>query len=176
LFILAIILGTWLFLRNLSVSVIYQQVSTLVIIAVGWALSVFFIYRIFISWIYKPVKKIEKISGLISVGDLSEKANLRGSDELGRIAGSMDRIIQNQSNLCEFLEKIGDGNFNIDYTVLSDKDKLGYSITGMRDKLQKLVSEDASRQWSSEGIARFGAILREYSDDLNMLFDKLLCD
>lgn len=113
---------------------------------------------------------------MTTVGDLSAKLDVNSNDELGCISDSVNCIIQNQSNLSDFLEKIGDGNFNIEYPVLGEKDKLGYSITGMRDKLQKLVSEDASRQWSTEGIAKFSAILREYTDDLKVLCDKLLSD
>ena len=84
---------------------------------------------------------------------MSIKVDYRSNDELGKIAESIDCIIRNQFNLAEFLEKIGDGNFNIEYAVLGEKDKLGNSITRMREKLQKLVTEDASRQWSTEGIA-----------------------
>jgi PAS domain S-box-containing protein len=163
-------------LKNLSLSFIYQQISSLILVVILWGFSLFLVYRIFILYLYRPISKVEKVLKLASVGDLSEKANYRSNDELGQIAGSIDTIIQNQSNLAEFLEKIGDGNFNIEYHVLSEKDKLGYSITGMRDKLHKLVTEDTSRQWSTEGIAKFGAILRENTDDLKVVCDKLLSD
>lgn len=175
-FLLINTVGIIYVLKNFSLSIIYQQVSSMIFVLIGWLVLLFIIYRIFLVYFHRPIKKIEKVLKLASVGDLSEKANYSSNDELGRIAQSIDRIIQNQSNLSEFLEKIGDGNFNIEYTVLSDKDKLGYSITGMRDKLHKLVSDDAKRQWSTEGIARFGAILRENTDDIKLVCDKLLSD
>jgi PAS domain S-box-containing protein len=163
-------------LKNLSASIIYQQISTLIFVIVLWGLALLAIYMFFLRYIYRPVRSIDQTMKLVALGDLSGKVGIKTNDELGQIADSIDSVIENQLKLAEFLEKIGDGNFNIDYTVLSEKDKLGYSITGMRDKLHKLVSEDASRQWSSEGIAKFGAILRENSDDLKVLCDKLLSD
>jgi hypothetical protein len=176
LFLLINVGGVVYVLKNITLSFIYQQLSSLFFVLILWSILIFFVYRILILHVYRPIRKIEKVLKLASVGDLSEKANYKSNDELGQIAGSIDSIIQNQSNLAEFLEKIGDGNFNIEYNVLSEKDKLGYSITGMRDKLHNLVSEDASRQWSTEGIARFGAILRENTDDVRVVCDKLLSD
>jgi len=164
------------FLRNLESSIIYQQISSLVVIVIVWALVLAVIYRIFNVYIYRPVKKIEEVLNLLSTGDLSVKADCTSNDELGQIAASVNTIIQNQSNLAEFLNKIGDGNFNIEYNVLSEKDKLGNSITGMRSKLHNLVSEDARRQWSNEGIAKFSAILRDNNDDLKVLCDILLSE
>jgi len=164
------------FLRNLESSIIYQQISSLVVIVIVWALVLAVIYRFFNVYIYRPVKKIEEVLNLLSTGDLSVKADCTSNDELGQIAASVNTIIQNQSNLAEFLNKIGDGNFNIEYNVLSEKDKLGNSITGMRSKLHNLVSEDARRQWSNEGIAKFSAILRDNNDDLKVLCDILLSE
>jgi PAS domain S-box-containing protein len=176
LFILINAVGIIYVLRNLSYSIIYQQVSALIIVTVIWLLVILAIYRIFLVYIYTPVSKVEQTLKLVAEGDLSVKINFNNNDELSNIAGSINHIIQNQLNAAEFLEKIGDGNFNIDYNILSENDRLGYSITGMREKLHKLVSDDAIRQWSSEGIAKFSAILRENSDDQKALCDKLVSD
>lgn len=168
--------GILIVLSNLSPEIIYRQISLFVLVGIIWAASVYGIWKVLQVFFLKPVEAIERTLELVSAGDLSVEIMLNRKDELGRIADSIDGLIRNQSKLAEFLEKIGDGNFNIEYTVLGDKDKLGHSITGMRDKLQKLVSEDAARQWSSEGIARFSTILRENADDLKTMCDKLLSD
>ncbi len=173
-FLLIVVAGIGFILSNLSLSIIYQQISYLIIVVFIWGIAIFFIRKFYNVYIDQPLKKIEEVSKQASIGDLSTKANYKGKGEFGNIADSIDRIIQNQSNLAEFVEKIGDGNYNVEYTVLSDKDKLGYSITGMRDKLHNLASEDEKRTWATEGIAQFGAILRDNADDLKVLCDKLL--
>jgi PAS domain S-box-containing protein len=168
--------GILFVVRNLSWETIYQQISLIVPVLLLWTASVIAVYRIFIAYIVNPVKTIEKSLSGIASGDLSVMTNISRSDEIGNIASYTDKLIKNQSDLADFLEKIGDGKFNTEYKVLSENDKLGLSITGMKDKLQKLVSEDARRQWSSEGVARFSALLRENSDDLKLLCDNLLAD
>jgi PAS domain S-box-containing protein len=174
LFLLIIVGGIYFVLRNMSMAIIYQQISALIIVTILWIASISIFFVLVKSYIFKPVKKIESALKHAADGDLSVKVDYRSNDELGQIAESVDSIIKNQYNLAEFLEKIGDGNFNIEYAVHGENDKLGNSITRMREKLLKLVTEDASRQWSTEGIARFGAILRENTDDLKMVCDKLL--
>jgi PAS domain S-box-containing protein len=176
LFLLVLIGGIYFVLKNLSLAIIYQQISSLIIVAVIWGIALILVLQIFKTKIYRPIQKIEDVLKHAAIGDLSVKSDYKSDDELGQIAESIDSIIQNQLKLSEFLEKIGDGNFSIEYVVLSEKDKLGYSIAGMREKLHKLVTEDASRQWATEGIAKFGAILRENNDDLKVLCDKLLSD
>jgi len=174
LFVLMVIAGIAFVLSNLSPTIIYQQITSIIVVLIIWAISILLIRRFYNIHIQKPLKKIEEVSRQASKGDLSTKANYKSNDELGIIADSIDNIIQNQSNLAEFVEKIGDGNYNIDYSILSDKDKLGYSITSMKNKLHNLASEDATRKWSTEGIAKFGAILRENTDDLKIVCDNLL--
>lgn len=174
LFILIIIAGMAFVLKNLSREVIFQQITALAVILLVWVTAVVILKRLFQVFVEKPSRKIARISRQASMGDLSARVDYKSTDELGEIADSIDRIIQNQLNLADYIEKIGDGNLNIEHTVLSDQDKLGYAVKGMRDKLHKLASEESIRKWSTEGMTRFEAILRESTDDLKLISDKLL--
>jgi PAS domain S-box-containing protein len=176
LFILILIGGTVFVIRNLSADIIFQQISLLIPVLIAWIAIIAGIRWIFYSYILNPLKSIEKTLEMIAEGDLSAFTGISREDEIGKIADFIDKLIRNQSELASFIEKIGDGEFQTEFKKLGEKDKLGSAITGMRDKLQKLISEDAKRQWSSEGVAHFGALLRENSDDLKSLCDKLLAD
>lgn len=175
-FILIVTGGVLFVIKNLSPEIIYQQITLLVTVLIIWIGLIAVIIRIFTNRISKPLKSIEKTLEMIAEGDLSALTGISGEDEIGRIAEFIDKLVKNQSELASFIEKIGDGEFQTEFKKLGEKDKLGSAITGMRDKLQKLISEDAKIQWSSEGVAHFGAILRENSDDLKSLCDKLLTD
>jgi PAS domain S-box-containing protein len=175
-FILIVTGGVLVVIKNLSADTFYQQISLLITVLIAWIAVIAGLVRIFNNRILKPLKLIEKTLEMIAEGDLSAFTGISNKDEIGRIAGFIDKLIKNQSELAFFIEKIGDGEFHTEFKKLGEKDKLGSAITGMRDKLQKLISEDAKRQWSSEGVAHFEAILRENSDDLKLLCDKLLTD
>lgn len=174
LFFVLIVLGIAFVLRNISADLLYQQINSLIIISCIFILAAVIIIWYFRTHLSNPLKKIAHVSRRASVGDLSEEIGSLGEDEIGQIASSIDAIIQNQQKLAEFAEKIGDGDFDIDYQVLSAKDKLGSSITGMRDKLQKLSVEDEARNWVSAGLTRFSEILRNEDENLSELCDKFL--
>ncbi|MFW5645058.1 MAG: GAF domain-containing protein, partial [Bacteroidota bacterium] len=166
--------GIVIMLQNISSQQFYQQITLIIIVVTVWIIALLLIRRFFVHYLLNPLQRSVQISHQASVGDLSEKTGLKGKDEIGQIASSVDAIIQNQLNLAEFAEKIGDGNFEIDYELLSEKDKLGLSITGMRDKLQKLAAEDDARNWVSAGLSKFGEILRKDDCELKELSDKFL--
>ena len=178
LLILALILinglGFFLFIPSLSVASIYQDITSVSLLLILWISSFIIIKRIFNIYFIIPLSRLEKVSQLSSVGDLSQKVEFAGHDEIGHISASMDAMIQNQLNMAKFAERIGDGDYNAEYTLLSDKDILGSSITNMRDKLQKLAVEDNERNWSSQGLTSFSAILRDEADDMSALCDNVL--
>jgi PAS domain S-box-containing protein len=174
LFILMIIAGIAFVLSNLSSAVIYQQVTYLIIVLVLWIISVVAIRKIYRYHIETPLETLSTVSKAASFGDLSVKTGYRNRDEIGQISVAIDKIIQNQLALADFAEKIGDGIFDVEYNVLGSQDKLGSSITGMRDKLQKIALEDIGRNWASQGLTKFGEITREEADNLSLLCDKFL--
>lgn len=174
LFITIILCSIAVFLKNLSAGIIYQQITLITMILVIWAICILLILRYFRRNIVNPLKKAARVSMMASVGSLSEKIGYNDESEIGQISQSIDTIIQNQQNLAEFTEKIGNGNFDIEYKVLSEQDKLGSSITSMRNNLQKVATEEKRRNWVSAGLTSFNEILREEEESLTVLCDKFL--
>ncbi len=174
LFILISVSGIAFVLSNLSLSILYQQITYVIITLVLWIFSIVIIRKVNRAYIEKPIEKLTEVSISASFGDLSKRSGYTNDDEIGQIASAIDNIIENQLKLSEFAEKIGDGIFDVEYTVLSEKDKLGSSITSMRDKLQKIALDDIGRNWASQGLTKFGEITREEADNLTVLCDKFL--
>jgi PAS domain S-box-containing protein len=174
LFILITVAGIAFVLSNFSILIIYQQITYLIIAASVWIVTLMVINWINRTYFEKPIERLTEVSRAASLGDLSKRTGYNNTDEIGQIAVAIDNIIENQLKLAEFAEKIGDGNFDVEYKILSAQDKLGSSITGMRDKLQKIAYEDISRNWASQGLTKFGEITREDADNLTVLCDKFL--
>lgn len=99
-----------------------------------------------------------------------------GQDELGQMGKALNNLVDAFKNIFDFTNEIGKGNFNTEFTALSDEDALGNSLLEMRDELTKAAEEqekrneqDEQRKWASEGIAKFSDILRQNNNDLNKL-------
>ncbi len=74
-----------------------------------------------------------------------------------------------------FTEHLRKGEYSGE-DILDTKDELSKSLINLRDELKlkeeeenKRKKEEANRHWITEGLALFGAILRETSNDLNQL-------
>jgi len=174
LFFILIVSGIAFIIRNISEDLFYQQINSLIITCLVWILTLIVLRKHMFSNLYYPLTRIAEVAKKASIGDLSKQTNLNSNDEIGQISKSIDEIINNQFKLAEFAENIGDGNFEVDYKLLSSDDKLGYSITSMRDKLQKLSIEDEARNWVSQGLTEFSKILRDEDQNLSSLCDKFL--
>jgi len=122
--------------------------------------------------IKKEIKKITDTLDVLAKGDIS-KIETIVPNEFEDIHVTINTIIQNQSNLASFAERIGDGNYQVHYEKLGDNDKIGIALLGMCDKLQKVNAEEKRRNWANEGFAKFSEILRNESNEKS-LSDKLL--
>lgn len=122
------------------------------------------------------IKKFKNILFELGNGELPETKLPEGEDEIGQMAAAINAHVNNLKTLSNFSQEIGKGNYQSDFKPLSDRDILGNSLMRMREDLKnaaleeaKRKEEDERRNWSTHGIARFGEILREYSDDFDEL-------
>jgi PAS domain S-box-containing protein len=134
------------------------------------------VYLLLEKFLKTPIRQIAEVSVRAASGDLSHTVAYHADDELGKIAQSLNRVTQNQLQLSDFAEKIGEGDFTIQYTQLGEGDKLGQSLVTMREKLQKISAEDRKRIWATEGMAKFGELLRSNSDTIEHLAEKIIVD
>ncbi len=114
----------------------------------------------------------------LAEGAISEqlKIPVHSSDELGVIAESINKLIDNLKRLSEFAKQIGQGNLDTEFHTISDKDILGKAFLDMRHSLQIAKLEDLKRKqeeeinnWTVHGENMFAKILREHNQDLQDL-------
>jgi GAF domain-containing protein len=53
---------------------------------------------------------------------------------------------------------------------------LGNALIDMRNNLQKVAEEDKIRNWTTEGLARFGETLRKNNDNITRLADEIIAN
>ncbi len=83
---------------------------------------------------------------------------------------------EKSEQILAFVEKLRNGETNAALEMKDKEDELALSLINLRDELRKNKEEetlrkkqDAQRHWSTEGVAKFGAILRENSNNLDQL-------
>ncbi|MCG8309340.1 MAG: GAF domain-containing protein [Cytophagales bacterium] len=126
----------------------------------------------------KQKESLSMLSGVldsISQGELPDE-ELTDKKSLKGLAETSDRLVRYLDDASRFARKIGDGDFEYEFTPKSDKDALGTSLIDMRNRLQEIAREDKIRNWINEGQAKFGEILRLYSHDIQTLGNKIIIE
>jgi len=103
------------------------------------------------------------------------------SNELKDIVINIESMTSSLSKLENFADEIKEGNLSAEYTPLSKKDKIGYSLLALKENInttlknqEKRQQEDNISKWLSQGVANFGDILRKNLGNLeNLSFETI---
>jgi GAF domain-containing protein len=101
-------------------------------------------------------------------------------NELGILSKSINEILENLKDASDFVGAIAKGDLSIDYKSALDptyqpgKNQLADSLIDMQQKLIALGEEERKRQWINDGVAKFVEILRDTSNNIQILGDKII--
>ncbi len=122
-----------------------------------------------------PINYIKDVVVKLGRGELvDDKKKNFSNDEIGEMAVATDNLVNGLKATTVFAENIGSGKYDSEFTPLSDHDVLGNALLNMRGNLAKVAEEDKKRNWSTEGVAKFGEILRSNNSDVQKLCDEII--
>jgi len=130
--------------------------------------------------ITRPVNILKALIQKLSKGDLptqeeqEQKWAKFNKDEVGDMALAVDELVDGLRDTSEFAERIGQGDYQADFSPLSEQDVLGNALLDMRGNLKKVAEDDKKRNWATEGAAKFGEILRQNNNDVSELSHNIL--
>lgn len=125
--------------------------------------------------ITKPINYLKAIITKLAKGELADQGEKKfGRDEIGQMAEAVNKLVSGLRSTSLFAENIGNGNYNSEYQPLSENDVLGNALLEMRINLKKVSEEDKRRSWATEGLAKFGEILRKNNDNIEKLSDEII--
>jgi hypothetical protein len=138
-------------------------------------LGLLFAY-ILVRNITRPINYIKDVVVKLGRGELvdDDKMRIFSNDEIGEMVVATDNLVTGLKGTSAFAEKIGSGKYDSQFTPLSDHDVLGNSLLRMRDSLARIAEDDKKRSWTTEGIAKFGEILRSNNSDVQKLSDEII--
>jgi PAS domain S-box-containing protein len=90
------------------------------------------------------------------------------------------RLISNLKKVRDFVTAISGGDYSITWDGLnkenqeSNQETIAGALLHMRDEMQRVKEEDKIRIWTTEGLSKFGDIIRMHQDDIDRLCEKLI--
>ena len=128
--------------------------------------------------ITRPIKYLQRVITQLGQGRLPENnsndASIFKKDEVGEMADAVDGLVKGLRDTSAFAEDIGKGEYEAEFSPLSEEDVLGNSLLNMRDNLRQVAEQDKIRIWATEGTAKFGEILRQNNDNVQELTKTIL--
>jgi len=90
------------------------------------------------------------------------------------------RLITNLKKVREFIKAISSGNYGITWDGMNDENKeanresIAGELLNMQVQMQLVKEQDQIRIWTTEGLSKFGEIIRNYQDNFDKLSESLI--
>ena len=90
------------------------------------------------------------------------------------------RLITNLKKVREFIKAISSGNYGITWDGMKDENKdanresIAGELLNMQVQMQLVKEQDQIRIWTTEGLSKFGEIIRNYQDNFDKLSESLI--
>lgn len=152
-------------LNRITDQVATQNLFNLTLIALlisGIIIFGYYIRKSLIKSLQRPIRLMKNLAE----GKLPENIKTT-KNEFNELITLANQLVDNLRAASNFALNIGQGKFEDDYQPSSEKDILGNALINMRNQLLEVDQESQKRNWSNEGYAKFGDILRKQSDDIN---------
>ncbi|MCK4661472.1 MAG: GAF domain-containing protein [Bacteroidales bacterium] len=155
--------------KNFIISIIIGLIGLLILTIIIWIIA---------RSISKPLIKTTKLLKYLSKGKIenTEKLIITTKDEIGEMSKSLNTLIDGLNNTANFAKQIGQGNLDAEFQLLGEEDVLGNSLLEMRKNLKHAEEEEEKRKteaekqnWITQGVAKFGDILRQNNNNLDLL-------
>lgn len=155
--------------KSIRNSVLVALLGMVIMIIVIWQVT---------KRVIGPVRKVTNVLDLLATGNTQsiEFIELNSSGELQQMSESLNKVVDGLKKSEHFALEIGKGNLQADFQVLGDDDQLGKALLLMRQSLQHSADEEKKRKkdeeirsWATQGVAKFGEILRQDSHNMKKL-------
>ncbi|MFM9836697.1 MAG: PAS domain S-box protein [Cyclobacteriaceae bacterium] len=143
------------------------------VIIVALIIIGYLFYRLSSS-VSKNINVLKNDIGSLSKGELVQIEDTKMENEIGAMTANLKSLVNGMSQTAQFAKQIGEGNLAVDFNALSEKDVLGHALITMRNNLVKIKEEDQQREWSTNGLAKIGDILRSNYANATELYDNVI--
>ncbi|MFH1139510.1 MAG: methyl-accepting chemotaxis protein [Pseudomonadota bacterium] len=136
----------WTIVTAVSSDEIYAPARNIGSINLGFALVIILVMVSAMSWLIgtlvtKPLAKAVGVADAIALGDLSRRLKFSTEDEVGRLASSLDVMVESLEGKAKLAQAIARGDLDQDVGLASDKDQLGRALKEMVESLNLVLGQ-----------------------------------
>lgn len=141
-------------------------ITILSLLALGCIIALIILLR---QIVVLPLNKMAVVTEQLAKGKLEGQIDAEGKNEISEIGRQINNLANLLDNALRFTKSIGEGKLNAAYQDAKEDNRLAQSLLEMQRQMQVAADEDAQRNWTSNGLAKFAEVLRLESEDLDKL-------
>ncbi len=150
---------------------IRQVIYVLILLVIVVALISFFVTY---NNIVRPITTLKEAIHELSLGKHPELDVKASNDEVGDMVNSLHQLVNGMKTISNFSTAVGEGNLDASFTPISQDDLLGNSLITMQANLKRVANEEHQRSWAIQGTAKFGELLRDNNQNLELLCKEII--
>jgi HAMP domain-containing protein/putative methionine-R-sulfoxide reductase with GAF domain len=157
-----------------------SETQTKQIVTVLWIVfAIQLIAGVFLAIFYadlisKAIKEIRNAMQSLANGVFPDKLEILTTEEIGQTKIALNHFLERLHAATSFAHKMGDGELNAMYDDRFNNDVLAKSIIQMQQKLREAEEKQSKINWINVGAAKFTEIIKNESEDIASLGDKIL--
>jgi len=162
--------------RNFNSHILISIIVT--VISFLFILLIIIMSAIDVKSSFSKIKKELKKLGEGEVFDINMKVY---KSELGQLGFHINKISDNIKRIDEFTTHIEQDDYSLELELKGEHDFTGKSLIKLKENLVRVKKEqeerkleDQRKSWAREGIAKFGEVMRQSSDDIQTLTDDVI--
>lgn len=163
-------------LRKFNINMIFLVFSFVFILLILTGLVIYIFYKNFYKSIQNTLQTLEKLS----VGTLSAEPHETNIFELRIINKNILDIENSLKSKENIINQLTNKKYDLDYTF-PKQDQIGQALSTLQKELVKSEKEaeqyretEMHQKWIATGIAKIGAIMRQYADNIDDLSKNIL--
>lgn len=121
-----------------------------------------------------PTMKLKNYILQMAHGEIPAIQMKAWKNAIGQITEAVQVLGESLTRNAHFAHAIGEGNFSTEFQALGPNDELGNALIQMRDSLRNADEENLERRWISTGSEKINEVLRENTDDINLLSTEII--
>jgi HAMP domain-containing protein len=153
---------------------IRSTITFLAIIFTVQLIAGIFLAIFYAGLITNAIKEIRNAMQALANGAFPEKLKIRTTEEIGQTKIALNMFLDRLQSASQFAHRIGDGDLAAVYDTRFENDVLAKSIIQMQQKLREAEEKQSKINWVNVGTAQFAEIIKNESDNIQLLADKIL--
>jgi len=156
-----------LFLREAGENTRILMASAGLVVVLGGILYFLFI-------IYYPVERMRQLLRSLADSEIVKADKTRSFLEFREIERSLEEHLQRLREIQQVAKNLSEGIIDDDFAVKGEYDELGQTLLVLKESIiksnmesQKRRKLDEQQNWASQGIAKFGQLLRDFDQNVS---------